>query len=269
MVFIIKIEKSNNYIFYYHVLNDRILEIIDYLIDANSVVELESLILDKYSHVRCSIVVDDAHISNKKLADNWHKYQLIYYGIIGQHSNVHRISTDLKFDNLPDIKVNLQSAAYHSISGNKNGFINYKNILDKAMCINHTFSHMKYFTNMGKIIGTFDVKNPYNWHVAMYHLNETPSDFNIYESGIVNLRSFYDSIVELKMNMDKSMNDVFVIAPWNKINDGFIMAAKKLGYRYILDDNVYSIYDKTHLNIPRINLEKLNFKDIKKMMDGD
>ena len=246
-------------IFYYHVLTDRVLNIINNLIDNNKVCDLYTLINTSTNSNLCSIIADDAHISNKILLNN-PKYDIIYFGIIGTRSILkpkQKIDIDLSI--LPDFKTNLQSANYYALLGNTAGFIPYDIIQNtSSRCLNHTWSHLKYFYD-SNIIANFNISNPYNWHAGLYHPNKIPTDFNIYSSDILHLRSQLDAYLELDYNSRYDMNIDFVLAPWNEINDNFINAAKALRYKYIIHNKIFNLSTNEDFNdIIRINIDKLD-----------
>ena len=212
-------------IYYFHILNDDIINKIHCYKNNNSL-----------------IIADDAHISIKNHLDI-----IDYVSVIGRCSCVKSFKNKQE-KNTPNINTNLQSALYNSLLGYNNGFMNIYD-LPKNKILNHTFSHNKVKLN-DNVIDKFDKTNCKNWWAY---------NNNIYESIPIHMLNKHCAEFEIKSMFKyiSNENKRIVVAPWNQINDIFINVCKLNNIDYIIYSDIYDVNNNMVLNIPRINLEKI------------
>lgn len=234
-------------IYYFHVMNEGILDTIKYL---KSHDKLNSIL----------IFADDGHISIKDYLD-----YIDYVPIIGRCIQ-NRYSKNVKQDeNTPLVQYNLQSALYNSLLGCNSGFMCIDDIPYEKR-LNHTQSHNKkrLFAFDAHIVDIFNKEDCKNWWYFSSRQNE--QDFNIYNDYIpIHLQDYYSSFRdEYYAHSEvfnlypyiKPENREIVVAPWNIINENFMKVCYNMNVRYIVYSDVYDLVQNRNLGIPRINLEK-------------
>lgn len=230
-------------IYYFHVMNDNILDSIKYL---KSHDVLDSIL----------IFADDGHISIRDYID-----YVDYIPIIGRCLNTSICNQDR---DTPLVQYNLQSALYNSLLGCNDGFLSINDIpIEKRL--NHTSSHIKrrMFHNYSRAIGKFNKQDCRNW---WYILDNQSDNDNIYDD-YVSIHTFnpqnrsdiirlYKEIFALFPLISQDNRNV-VVAPWNEINDIFLDVCYDMNIRYVIHSDVFDIQQGKNLGIPRINLEKI------------
>jgi len=240
-------------IYYYHVLDEEILSMIDNILYNKEVLSLERLLESKNSDA-CSIVADDCHVSNKKIFNN-SNYDKIYFGIIGSRSFLPLREDFTPGNDIPDPNKNIKAAHYCFFNGNSSYFCKEEDLkdLDPSRFLNHTWSHIK-IKKSDEVVGRFNVKDVVGWSQL---IRNNTLDFPIYNDIPLNCKNSEYAYTELFYNSFYNINKDFVVAPWNVITDDFVKSAKRLGYKYIIHKKVYSIEDSFDLGICRVSLEKI------------
>ena len=281
-----------NFIFYYHVLNKKVIDFfeairafypnsylpLDELIDSSKQFNTDD-INDTIYHY--TIMADDAHITNEEEQNC--DYTIlgypVYFPIIGNYFFNKIGNKNIRYDVLPDPYWSLQSANFHALRGNKAYFINYFKMSKpiksdsyymkdtKKYLLNHTFSHLKYYINRSKVIAYFDPSYPYNWHCALYEdASKEITNYPIYKSEPLHFKNAYLCKAEVTGNTKYGVdiNPTYFVAPWNNIeNEIFRNTVKQMGYRYLIWKDVYDLEESKNLGVLRFCVDDIKDEDFK------